>query len=510
MTEHARGSSSSLWDSQKEHQDLLIMSRRSLRLDEGLLDWSLPHSSASFSVGGASWRSNRSLKCRRSQHLSASCSESLLLTSPRRATSLLSSSLHSVASDASLLSSLLDESSVQESTLVDTFWGLDQDLDPKESTIVADQSSLDPDSRCPKHLVQTLSRVPCKDCEHQSVSTNCSSSKYTSSSEPEASTIYCRDRSHRSKTDVLQLWFLSSVLCVRRAAAGCASVLTHTWQVCQDLFSQTDNTHAARSGLCGVMDLKESTTTQKELHPYGSLSDVYKRLNRQWRHMTSSFLLTGFPLLLLVVLLPLLLLFFSLCWFGPAALRSVLPAVDVTERGTLVSGLSAVSGFLSFQSRPAEGAVEERREVQPPAAGEEDGSVRLVRLEESLAVLWGHVEAGGQRADQRHQELLQLYADLQQPVSDQRHGEEEQPWMMDLLDQKLDQLSRGLDEDRRQTEKQDSFQQQSETSRLDLLELQLQTLAARTEVQSYMNAGPPSLMNAGPPSLMNPPAPRLL
>ncbi|XP_068585416.1 SUN domain-containing protein 1-like isoform X2 [Cebidichthys violaceus] len=524
-------SSSSVWDSQEEHQDLLLMSRRSLRLDEGLLDRSLPHSSASFSVGGASWRSNRSLKCRRSQHLSASCSESLLLTSPRRAPSLLGSSLHSVASDASLLSSLLDESSVKESTLVDTFWGLDQDIDPKESTIVADQSSLDPEGRCPKHLVQTLSRVPCKDCEHQSVSTNRSSSKYTSSSEPEASTIYCRDRSRKTKTDVLQLWFLSSLLCVRRAAAGCVSVLTRTWQVCQDRFSQTDNRHGARSGLCGVMDLKESTTTQKELQPNGSLcddcrekqrsssswssswssvtscllglmwsaavftADVYKRLNRRWCHMTSSFLLIGFPLRLLLVLLPLLLLFFSLCWFGPAALRSVLPAVDVTEWGTLVSGLSSVSGSLSFQSRPAEGDVEERREVQPPAAGEEDGSVadgsvadgsvadgsvRLVRLEESLAVLWVHVEAGGQRADQRHQELLQMYADLQQLVSDQRHREEEQPWMTDLLDQKLDQLSRGLDEDRRQTEK-DSFQQQSETSRLDLLELQLQTLAARTE-----------------------------
>lgn len=37
------------------------MSRRSLRLDDGLLDRSIPRGSASFSVGGASWRSNRSL-----------------------------------------------------------------------------------------------------------------------------------------------------------------------------------------------------------------------------------------------------------------------------------------------------------------------------------------------------------------------------------------------------------------------------------------------------------------
>lgn len=70
--------------------------------------------------------SSRSLKSHRSQQHSASCSESLLLSTPCKLAGqppLLNSSLHSVASDASLLSSLLDESSVQETTLVDTFWG---------------------------------------------------------------------------------------------------------------------------------------------------------------------------------------------------------------------------------------------------------------------------------------------------------------------------------------------------------------------------------------------------
>ncbi|MEQ2217136.1 hypothetical protein XENOCAPTIV_022902 [Xenoophorus captivus] len=98
------------------------MSRRSLRLDDGLLDRSLSRSSASFSVGGASRRS----RARHSWQHSASCSESLLVSSPRKAVaqSLHNSSLHSVASDASLMSSLLDESSIQESTLVETFWGI--------------------------------------------------------------------------------------------------------------------------------------------------------------------------------------------------------------------------------------------------------------------------------------------------------------------------------------------------------------------------------------------------
>ncbi|XP_070782716.1 SUN domain-containing protein 1-like [Enoplosus armatus] len=631
--------SAAVSDSEKEQQIVSflqtgIMSRRSLRLDDGLLDRSLPHSSASFSVGGTSWRNTRSLKSRRSQQHSASCSESLLLSTPRKLTgqSLLNSSLHSVASDASLLSSLLDESSVQETTLVDTFWGLDHDMDPKESTIIErtvppERTLIGSDGRCPKHLVQTLSRVYCKDCK-ESVTTFCPSSTGPGPSEPadpETSTIYCRDRNRKSRTagvlvsmwdrsaacvaslltllyhhlmlqkhhvtDVLQLWLDSSLLCVRRAAACCVSVLTHTWQVCRRRASklsqvniQTDNRHGARPGHCGVMSLRESTTNQRELHPNGSLcddcqekqrsetetvaspspawssvascllglmwsaavftasclcqlthraasalwpltketfsasrsagrsagktaGDVYRWLNRRWHHMNTSLLLTRFPLRLLLVLLPLLLLF-SLCWFGPAGLQSVLPAVSVTEWRTVVSdvpGLSSIYSFVSPPSQSAEGVVEESREVQPhveplcsrhplaetPSAEEEealDESVRLVRLERSLTVLWERVEAGGRREEQRHREVLRLYADLQQQQQQQQqlvstHSEGVEPWLSGLLDQQLDQqlslLRRRLDEERQHRDQQDLSQQQSQASRLDQLELQLQTLEVR-------------------------------
>ncbi|XP_038591584.1 uncharacterized protein LOC119915863 isoform X11 [Micropterus salmoides] len=462
--------SSAASDSEKEQQILSgIMSRRSLRLDDGLLDRSLPLSSASFSVGGGGWRNARSLKSHRSQQHSASCSESLLLSTPCKLAGqppLLNSSLHSVASDASLLSSLLDESSVQETTLVDTFWGLDHDVDPKESTVIAEQTLLadrtliGSDGRCPKHPVQTLSRVYCKDCElssdrREAVASYCSSSKYTPASltgpgpsEPggqETSTIYSRDRSRKSRT-------------------GKTAVVAYRW------------------------------------------------LNGRWHPMTAGFLRTRSPLTLLLVLLPLLLLF-SLCSFGPAGLQSV----NITEWRTAVSdvsGLSSIYSFMSPQSQSAEGAVEESREVQPyveltysrppPAetpSGEEAPlapgsavkdeeeeeeeeaeaaaeSVRLVRLEQSLTALWERVEAGGRRAEQRHREVARLYADLQ------GDGEGLEPWLSGLLDRQLDQLRRQLDEERLhrdQTRQQDLLQQQSQTSRLDQLELQLRTLAAKTE-----------------------------
>lgn len=82
-------------------------------------------SSSSFTSSGTSCRSLRS---RRSQQHSVSCSESLLDAPHKPAGGALhNSSSHSVMSDASLLSSLLssllDESSIQERTQVDALWG---------------------------------------------------------------------------------------------------------------------------------------------------------------------------------------------------------------------------------------------------------------------------------------------------------------------------------------------------------------------------------------------------
>ncbi|XP_028286669.1 SUN domain-containing protein 1-like isoform X6 [Parambassis ranga] len=459
-------------DSEKEQPTVSFdqtgaMSRRSLRIDDGLLDRSLPHSSASFSVGGGSWRSSRSLNSRRSQQHSVSCSESLLHT-PRKPASLHNSSLHSMASDASLLSSLLDESSVHEATVVDNFWGLDHDLDPKENTILAEQSSIVANStligsenHCAKHPVQTLSRVYCKDCELHSNSKESASSKYTSSlvkmgpggshpGDSEGSTIYGRDRNRKSRI--------------------------------------------AQSRHCGVMSLKEP-------HSNGSLcqrvGDAFRWLCRRWQHKS------WFPLRLLIVIL--LLLLFGLCWFGPAGLQSVFLAVHFAECRTALSnipGLSSVYGIVSSRSQSADVAtVKELKEVQPyveplysppPQTEEKEelgtagDSERLLHLERSLAALWDHVEVGGRQAEQRHGEVLQLYTELrqQQLHSAQSSSDGVEPWLNSVLDHQLSDLRRQLDEERQQREQmrqQELLQHRSQSSRLDQLELQLQTLVANTQ-----------------------------
>ncbi|XP_077406305.1 uncharacterized protein LOC144038059 isoform X5 [Vanacampus margaritifer] len=387
------------------------MSRRSLRLDKGLLDQRLPLDSASLNVGGNGRRNTRMLKSHHSQQQLEPCSESLLAHAPRKSSN---RSLHSDSSDASLLSSLLSESSlheasVRESTLVDNFWGLDHDLDPRESTIMEEQSSMlanstliGCDGRCPKHPHQTLTRVSCKDCHcgrRESTTSNLSSSsKYTPLDSPtlEASaTIYARERRRQCRT-------------------GGSS----------------------------------------------KLGAVFKWTTRR----IDSPLLTRFPLaLFLVLVIP-----FSLCWFG----LDDLPAVSVLEWRTLVSdspALSSLDGLaLSSDSQAAGDAADDSEEF-----------AHLAGRERSLASLWERVEAGDKRAEQRGGQMLRIRAELQRSR---------------LAERQLARLTRRLEDNRRQRE-QDLFWLQSQMSRLDLAEANLQNLAAKAEEATSRRE---ALMTAAP------------
>ncbi|XP_029703708.1 SUN domain-containing protein 1-like isoform X6 [Takifugu rubripes] len=416
------------------------MSRRSLRLDDGLLDRSLPHSSASFSVGGASWRSSRSGKCRGSRQLSLSCSESLLMDSPYKLNS----------SDASLLSSLVEDSSIRENTLVDSYWGLDHDMDPKESTIIADQSTVladhtlvGPDDCDSREPVQALTRFYCHDCEPNMKESTCSIS-----SPPSCTTA------------------------PRASAPGSSEISTVYSRVRKHKAQRAPKRHS------GVMSLKEPRQNQ-DLHPNGALCKTTGHAFRWFRRhqpCVTSDLLT-WPVLVLILLL----LLFSLCWFSPAVLPTLLPAADVAD--TL--GLNLVADLTSSLSQSDEGVTGERREVQehlhsePPAEEQVHDESRLVRLEQSVTALWEQVEAGGRRAEQRHREVMKLYTEVLQG------GGGGGAWLTSMMEHQLQPFRALLDQKGRQ-----ALQRQSRTSRVDRLESQLQALAARTEeLQSKQEAG---------------------
>eukprot|EP00063_Salmo_salar_P059850 XP_014034685.1 PREDICTED: SUN domain-containing protein 1-like isoform X2 [Salmo salar] len=248
-------------DFEKEHRITPVlesprMSRRSLRLHSttGLygddsMDSSLNHMyhSASFSAGGASRRDSKALKSRRSQQHSVSCSQSLLLTTPHKSqhgSQQHNSSLHSVAaSDASLLSSMLDKSCIQERTLVEGFWGLDEDSELKERTMTdysmceangdinsaQTQTSMVNGSFGKDHAIHSdRNDALTTYSKHFSTAARSATGKQalTAPAASPPSTIYARDKSRKHRTGVLVSFSDTCVRVSRRAAASVASVFS--------------------------------------------------------------------------------------------------------------------------------------------------------------------------------------------------------------------------------------------------------------------------------------------
>ncbi|XP_062859423.1 SUN domain-containing protein 1 isoform X2 [Trichomycterus rosablanca] len=243
------------------------MSRRSLRLhansahygDDSVLDSSL-NRSVSQSSHTESFVQTKSLRSRRSNR-STSGSGSILQTPVKNQTSALhihNSSMHScAASDASLLSSLLDESSIQEHTLVDNFWGLDKDGDLKDQTLQSEHSLtfINNDAHV-AHAAQTSSvqhGYICKDCttrlsnRKESFTKACSSSSCSYSSAPPNSTavdgataaaiaaaassspyttVYTREKNRRHRAGVVRRLSEAVVHYSRKSAASVACVFT--------------------------------------------------------------------------------------------------------------------------------------------------------------------------------------------------------------------------------------------------------------------------------------------
>ncbi|XP_029540453.1 SUN domain-containing protein 1-like isoform X9 [Oncorhynchus nerka] len=268
---HSSSYSTTALDFEKEHRITPVlesprMSRRSLRLHSttGLygddsLDSTLNHMyhSASFSAGGASRRDSKALKSRRSQQHSVSCSQSLLLTTPLKSqhgSRQHNSSLHSVAaSDASLLSSMLDKSCIQERTLVEGFWGLDEDSELKERTMTDSMCEANGDINSAQTQTSMVNGSFCKDrtihldrndaltaySKHSSTAARSATNKQalTAPAASPSSTIYARDKSrkhrtgergsHRSTITCVLVSFSDTCVRVsRRAAASVASVFS--------------------------------------------------------------------------------------------------------------------------------------------------------------------------------------------------------------------------------------------------------------------------------------------
>ncbi|XP_024242302.1 SUN domain-containing protein 1 isoform X4 [Oncorhynchus tshawytscha] len=519
------------------------MSRRSLRLHtitglygDDSLDSNLNHNvyhGASFSAGGDSRRESKGLKSRRSQQHSVSCTQSLLSTTPRKSQH--GSRQHNssvTASDASML----DESCIQERTLVGSFWGLDEASEDKERTMAVDHSMCRTNGDINSVQTQTsmVNGSFCKDFpipsdRHEALSTYsssstgaCSATSYQALTAPctsPPSTVYARDKSRKHKTalssycgsmhvkelgtDGKHMNLIGSLCddCKRKQQAETHATYT-TWasrshHVLGALWLAAVYTGSsvlwvgqeAGSAVWAVMRRMLSVPWLAVRSPGKAATGVFWWLGTGWYHLVTLlsllnvFVLTRYPaklLKLLLILLPFLILL-ALWHWGPSSLLSVLPAVNVTEWRTAYS-----LSFTSAQAQTKDG----QSTMTPPPAVSQPGSVavsvdseRLAQLEQRLAQLWEKVEGGGQRQEQQHGEVLGLYHSLREQLNTQADRDGMGLWVSGLLEERLTLLRREMEKDAvlQREQEQVVVQQQGQESRLAQLEVLLQTLAAKTE-----------------------------
>ncbi|XP_041939423.1 SUN domain-containing protein 1 isoform X5 [Alosa sapidissima] len=437
------------------------MSRRSLRLHTTpghhgsgaqVASYSLLERHSVSPAVGAS-REDRPLKSRRSHHHSLSGSQSLLLTPQKSSQSLpLNSSLHScAASDASLLSSLLDESCIQERTLMDSFWGLDGDGDHHDRTILASGDA----------VMQTsvVSGITCKDCSFQQSAATHSSSKHPSSSSsaptaahqhtvPHNTTVYSRDkvRKHRSAD----------------------------WRYCSTMNSEGHPKQDGHRDTDASLSKGSSSIWQQLLTLMSLLRDFL--VTRRCLSNLCRLLLLLIPLLLLAVL----------CYCGPATLWAILPAVNITDWrvGSLKDISLEEDHTVPFVPPPF--PAESQTSSSPLSVDAErvGRAARVERVERSLAELWARVARGERQQQEKSAQLQALYRPLQEQLETGAHLRQLQTSVAAMMDEKLQPLKDEVERNTNNMKQQQQLyvsQQQSHQSRVAELEALLENLAQKTE-----------------------------
>ncbi|XP_067472047.1 SUN domain-containing protein 1 isoform X7 [Thunnus thynnus] len=535
-------------DFEKEHQIAPVyesprMSRRSLRLqtsaghygNDSLADYSQNHSNSSYT---STRRETRTVRSRKQQSSSGSLSLSLSqAATPRKALSFSavstpinnSSSIQQshTASEASLLTPILDQSSLRQRTITTTttttttsgdgHWG--KSTDHSSSSINGDVSA----SASKSHATLANGYI-CKDCSvhsHRTESLTTHSSSSSNSQAAEASTdahtfssspftsIYSRDRSRRNKT--AHSSFCGSMN-VKDLVTEDASHLNLNGSLCYCLL---------QPGYCVVRAGKAvgsgvGTAAQRLLSllwmllaaPVKAGRGLLWFLAKGWYQLVSLmsllnvfFLTRCLPKLwkLLLLLLPFLLLLALWLW-GPstATLLAYLPAINLTEWRsaspfTLFSNSGPVSapGPASVPVPPTETPLEQtpatpisQAPILPPVVVSSVDLERLERVERQLALLWERVQQGDDKQKQHHTDILGLYSTLREQLHTQTDRESLGLWVSSLLEERLSVLRGELDQEnthRAQSEEQQKLHQESQTARLADLELLLNTLAAKTE-----------------------------
>ncbi|XP_046709600.1 SUN domain-containing protein 1 isoform X13 [Silurus meridionalis] len=445
------------------------MSRRSLRLqansthygDDSLLDSSVNRSS-SYSTESRVHRESKTVKSRRSQR---SVSSSLFQTPVKNQSLALqahNSSMHSCsASDASLLSSLLDESSIQERTLVDSFWGLDKDGDPRDQTLHTDHSfSL---NNSGTHAAQTQTSTIHRDY----ICNNCVAS-------------------HSDRRDALQAYTspkpCSSSSCSYSSATLRSTAVDGAALAASEAFSSPHTTvysrersrrHKAGSAASGA--LQWLGTAWYQLVTLMSLFNVF-------------FLTRILPILqkLFLIILPFVLTLAVLWYWGLFSVSTLWPVANMTQDSAINKAVDLqpddTLADANVQGEP-DVPISQTSPQQELAVVSEFDSERLARIEKSLGRLWDKVTASGGKQEEQHAEVLGLCSSLKEELHRNTDKETMGQWVGTLLEQRLSVLKKELEEDTEhsQPHQEEIVETGYQESRLAKIEELLKDLAEQTE-----------------------------
>ncbi|XP_068555479.1 SUN domain-containing protein 1 isoform X2 [Anas acuta] len=160
------------------------------------------------------------------------------------------SSFNSHTTDASMVSTVLDESSIREQTEVDHFWGLDDDGEPKGSGTMLTQEN--GDMATAETQTTMKNGYICSDCSMLSERKEALTAK--SASYVPSSRIYSRDRSQKHPSRGMY-FFMSKILrLVKHTATSFASLLVQLFQM---VLLKLSYEFKAHRDYCGSMNVKE-------------------------------------------------------------------------------------------------------------------------------------------------------------------------------------------------------------------------------------------------------------
>ncbi|XP_033908391.1 SUN domain-containing protein 1-like isoform X8 [Acipenser ruthenus] len=426
------------------------MSRRSLRLTTGHYsdDSYLDTNNSSISYSGK-YKESRSRKQNRS-----TSKQSALLSQPRPRntasnSSLTHTSFHSCASDLSLMSTMLQESSIQERTVIGSFWGLDEDGDLKDATVMMANG----DITTAETQTTVINGYTCNECTMLSDRKDALTAYCTSNTSSTA--VYSRDKSKKS---------------------------TH-------------------SSFCGSMNVKDLMMGDGHLGLNGSLwkaaSGALWWLGTGWYQLiTLMSLLNVFVLTrclpklykLLLLLIPFLLLlgyFLGLWYFGPASWLSLLPVLSRSEmQASLEDTTSSTPVEESVATGNMQPSTESPRHASQSGAHFFD-SGRMVDLERQLALLSDRCDRSSQQYDERHGRVVELFHQLQEQVAQMSNNEGMSTWISNLFNQHMSSTRELRGEGTGQPQNEFLMLHQGHESRILELEKLLQIIAAKTEEQKH-------------------------